>query len=350
MPKQYEIELSFLLSEGATTAEVIQESLAKLHEGQLSKADKKDILLFALNAGHKKEVIKTLREWPDKESYFPWDLFFTTLVKCNEPLSDQEFTDLFKFIEQQKASFFIGPSFPDINPQFDDKLKASIEQSAYQSKKKIRLLWEKLNFVKERGLLEEEKGIIQKIDLFDGDNPKLPKAKTSLEKRLAESLVLQQTEPFIKVSPTDINGYKTKLSPIEIDFCRNLSDYSESIKSPGDRFFFDLAILFHQIEAYGFALNAIQKAPECLEKKWLELEFLFLTTRHFECIELAEQLMNEFPESPDVNFACLYQKSLCQWAIGTHEEAIEIMKAIVNTRPNYRSSYQILHSWMESQR
>ena len=48
------------------------------------------ILRFAFNSGFKTGAIRALREWPNKQKDFPWEIGLELLNHCNEKLNDQE--------------------------------------------------------------------------------------------------------------------------------------------------------------------------------------------------------------------------------------------------------------------
>jgi len=345
LPNKIEIEISFLLSEGKPTHEVVNNCLETLHEGQLSIAAQKSYLYFALNSGAKKEVLRKLREWPNKEKYFPWDVFLDTLTKTNEKLSDDEFDELFNYFKVNGKKTFISPVHVTLNKKFKAKVSEHQDSLVYKANKKIKLLWDKLNFIQGKNILDEEVNVINRLKLYDPENPQLDKHLKNIDKKLALDLF---SKPKQSNFEDDYEQYlKSQLTESDLISCQAIFEKIKEETHDGDHKYFDYSILFYQLEAYSFALACIQLAPACLERDWFLLELLFLSKRYFECIDLADNLYEKNNNNPDIQFASLYQKAQALWIIGSKNEAIELMSAITNSRPGYRSAYEILHSWRE---
>lgn len=345
MPNKIEIEISFLLSEGKATNEVVHNCLENLHDGQLSKAAQKSYLYFALNSGAKKEVLRKLREWPNKEKFFPWDVFLDTLTKTNEKLSDDEFGELFNYFKVNGKTPFLSPVHLTLNNKFKNKVTEHRNTLSYQATKKIKLLWDKLNFIQGKNILDEEVKVLNKLKLYDPENPQLTKHLESIDKKLAIDLFSRPKQSNFE---EDYEQYlKSQLTESDLISCQAIFEKIKEDTHNGDQKYFDYSILFYQLEAYSFALACIQLAPACLERDWFLLELLFLSKRYFECIDLADDLYENNKNNPDIQFASLYQKAQALWIIGSKNEAIELMTAITNSRPGYRSAYEILHSWRE---
>ncbi len=334
-----------MLSEGQPIQEVVSSCLETLHDKKLSKKAQISYLHFALNAGSKKDVFRILREWPSKEKYFPWELFLDALVACNEKLNDDEFDKLFNYFKVHGKTPLISPAHMFLNRKFEQKINELRDSLSYEASKKIKLLWDKLNFIQGKNILEEEVNVLNQLKIYDPENPELASHLERIDKKLALDLF---SKPKQSSFEEDYDQYiKSQLTQNDLNSCTAIFEKIKEETHAGDKKYFDYTVLFYQLEAYSFALACIQLAPHCLERDWFLLELLFLSKRYFECIDLADSLHANNDNNPEIQFASLYQKAQALWVIGSQVEATEVMTAIVNSRPGYRSAYEILHSWRE---
>ncbi len=326
-------------------AGIVSDCLTNIHDSSFSRNDKIAHLYFALNAGEKSAVLRTLREWPNKEKFFPWEVFLATLLCAGEKLSDDEFSELISYLSVHSKKLPMSPQYIKLNKNFALKVREYQDSLNYESNRKIKLLWDKLYFIQGKDLVEEEIKVLELLKVYDPHNEEL---KTHIE-RVDKKAALNVFKSPKKTSyEEDYNSYlQSDLSKDDIIFCQNIFDTIKESTTKGSGVYFDFAILFYQLEAYSFALKSIELSPNCLKKDWFLLELLFLSKRYFECIDLADRLYQTYKNRPDIQFASLYQKAQALWVIGSKGEALDLMQAIVNARPEYRSAYEILHSWKD---
>jgi len=345
LPTKIEIQISFLLNQNKPINEVVSSCLESLHDGALTKGQQNSYLYFALNSGAKKEVLRTLREWPNKEKYFPWGFFLDALVFCGENISDDEFDSLYNYFTVNGKTPFVSPAHVQLNKKFKLKVNELRDSLAYESSKKIKLLWDKLNFIQGKNIVDEEVKVLDKLRVFDPENPELVTHLARIDKKIAIDLFSRPKQSHFEIDHEQYT--KTQLSKIDLESCKAIFEKIKEETHDGDQKYYDYTVLFYQLEAYSFALACIQLAPARVERDWFLIELLFLSKRYFECIDLADRLYADYQDHPEIQFASLYQKAQALWKIGTHNEALEVMTAIVNSRPGYRSAYEILHSWRQ---
>ena len=185
MPHKVEIEISSLLEQKLPINEVVSSCLESIHEKKLSKSAKNSYLYFALNSGAGKKVLRILREWPNKEKYFPWEVFLEALVKTNEKLSDEEFDELFNYFQVNGITPFMSPSYFFLNRKFKPKINEFRDTLNYKATKKIKLLWDKLNFIQGKNILDEEVNVLNQLKLYDTENPTLAKHLKRINKKIS---------------------------------------------------------------------------------------------------------------------------------------------------------------------
>ncbi len=110
----------------------------------------------------------------------------------------------------------------------------------------------------------------------------------------------------------------------------------------------DLAILCLTMEMNELALQLFHNSKIVEENIWLYLEVLGLNRRNLEVLNLLPTVEITFAHQPDTFLACTFLRSLALWNLGERNTAIEVLQAVVDIKPNYRSSDILLAEWSRS--
>ncbi len=317
---------------------------ADFHNKKNKINEKTAILNFLIQSGHGQEAFNLLREWPNKEKYFPWSVFFELLLRKDIVISDEEYTTLTDFIKIQGFDLQVSKNFTSLNSKFKSMIQDTTQQLQYTSQQQLKLLWDKLEFIKDRDLTEQQDNIFKQLMLYDSSNPQLNQLLEDFNKKKAMNMLNRQSKDTYQIDYA--NYADNSLNEEENKFCQNLYQHITETTYDNDKKYYLYTILFYQMEAYEFALNCIKKATQSLQTQWLEIELLHLNKRYFECIDACNKIFMENLDNADIQMACLYQKSQSMWEVGSQQEAIEVMSSLLKIRPYFRSAYEILQSWM----
>jgi len=110
----------------------------------------------------------------------------------------------------------------------------------------------------------------------------------------------------------------------------------------------DLVIMCIMFEMPELALELFH-SPEVIDQNiWLYIEVLLMNRRNLEVLTLLPAIEKGYSHLPDTFLACTFIRSLALWNLGERNTAIEVLQAVVEIKPSYRSSDVLLAEWSRS--
>ena len=110
----------------------------------------------------------------------------------------------------------------------------------------------------------------------------------------------------------------------------------------------DLVVMSIFMEMDDLALALFHSNKVIEENIWLYLEILMINRRYLEVLSLLPAIEKGYSDSPDTFLACTFLRSISLWNLGEKNSAIEVLQAVVEIKPNYRSSDVLLAEWSQS--
>lgn len=274
-----------------------------------------------------------------------WPFFLEALSHCPIHLSNEvkfALNEAFKDGNQYSnasRSLMFHNHMGDLADHYK-RLKKT-KQQAYFFKKQE--LIDKLEFLKNEKLIDEEQKTLQQLELeYPNEKQFIEKYNEEFQSRWSEHVLSQK-----KIA------YKTKLkiredSPEAIKFINLLEKEVEQqvVKKAENAIHF--CMMFYFMDLYELALKVLQKSGLGAEHSWLELELMILSKHYLSALDLAEKIEKKFYNSPntEVPFAIAYFKAIAYKGLEQNARAIEMLESILKFRPQYRQAERLINEWL----
>ena len=217
---------------------------------------------------------------------------------------------------------------PDITPDLDEQQ-----------------LLKQLEFVKAKGLIEEEKKITA---LLLKKNPKK-------YEQLDRELKMKKALHFLQEQQS--RGRKEKLSHLpqpqnisKQNSPRALQLYKETTrlteKHPEKAK--DLAIFLYTMGWPEQAIKILEKNIQHSSDYWFYLNWLMEIKQYAVVLDMTNQLLTQFKPDSETLFPITYIKAQALYALGEKDKAISYMSDIVKVRPEYKSARHFIEEWTEA--
>jgi len=203
-------------------------------------------------------------------------------------------------------------------------------------------LIQKFELFSSQGLIEPAKSTIRKLEkIFPGD-PEIVRITLKFKEKDAESIFDKHRN---KKSRLDV---KPLPDPELVSAQAGLTKYLQQELPNFAGFESDLAIMCMTMEMPEMALEMFHSPDIINEHIWLYMEVLLLNRRNLEVLTLLPAVEKGYAHQADTFLACTFLRSLALWNLGEKNSAIEVLQAVVEIKPNYRSSDVLLAEWSRS--
>lgn len=346
-----ELEIHSLFIEGSTPDHICNEILSKYEKNEvLSPAECEGLSHFFLSAGRIDLLFQFYQHALKKESMgvFPWG-YLATALKQTYGKIPEEILDLIDLAFEQNQS--------DTSALRMDELKNYIPSLINADKKKTETflnqqleiknqLITQLNHNRLYQLHEQEEVVLnQLVKKFPNDLEVRLLHQAHLEKKADEILSrVRSQNNRLSTQPA-----KTIFTPEEAQFIEELKVQIEKLaihyKENAPEQIYNLALLCMNFELYDFSYDLLMQSPETHAGEWLKAEILFESGRHLDLLKHIEQLEVKMTTSPDSTYGAIYLKAQAYFALGQKDLAIQMLEALSQAHPSYRSTEALLHQW-----
>ncbi|MCB0421415.1 MAG: hypothetical protein KDD61_10495 [Bdellovibrionales bacterium] len=339
-----ESEIQILLREGLTVDAVGTNLFRRLEHDRLTPEQKKSIFYFAYYSGLHQPLLEHLAQRIRTERELPWELlaqlFHENGVKYNQTLV----THLFAGAQKQKLlrEFLSFSEWDHLDPRFLPlRTSRDKERQADFIKAKNRLK-EKITYLKNQRMLDEEKRALQKYaELYPGD-PYIKTQLTEFKERWAKELIASRSSSLRELK---IERNSLKQEPYVKEWEEVLCKELKRLESQYPQQLYNLAVGFMMMEIPNLAVITLQMMPKEENREWLLAEALIAANRPLDGIGVLYEIEVKYAKNPETSFGVSYLRAQALWKLGQEDMAISILQSIINIRPKYRSASTLLKEW-----
>lgn len=227
-------------------------------------------------------------------------------------------------------------------PELKENRKKIREQNKQKLVKLRRELIHKFELFSSQNLVEPAKAAIRKLEKVFPRDLEIVKITLKFKEKDAENIF-------------DKHKYKKSrlnLKPIqdpEVNIAQaGLSRFIKQEMKALAGFEADLVVMCITMEMNELALELFHSSEIIENHVWLYLEVLILNRRNLEVLNLLPTVEKKYAHLADTFLACTFLRSLALWNLGERNTAIEVLQAVVEIKPNYRSSDILLAEWSRS--
>ncbi|MBL7545852.1 MAG: hypothetical protein JNL11_18690 [Bdellovibrionaceae bacterium] len=311
-----------------------------------SDANMNTFCLFILKAGRCDLILYFFQKFYKDEALKIEPAFLIWAIVKSFPLVSKELQKIIYayFNEDEKRwveaalTKFGDPYWPELR----ERRKRLRDLNTQKLNKLRKDLIQKFELFSSQNLNEPAKNTIRKLEkIFPGDL-EIFKITMKFKERDAESVFDKYRH---KKSRLDL---KPKVDPDVMLAQQGLGRFLKRELNKMKGFEADLVILCLTLEMNELALELFHSPEVINENVWLYLEVLLLNRRNLEILSLLPSIEKNFSHLPDTFLACTFMRSQALWNLGERNTAIEVLQAVVEVKPNYRSSDVLLAEWSRS--
>jgi hypothetical protein len=328
--------------------QLIAEELLNYSAGEdVPAPDIAAITQFLIHSGL---FLDAFRQYPrrfyEKKS-IPWPHFLEILWQSQIEPPSEVIQALFEGASKLKKEeeLVLNSRWMELDERFPSTRKRLWQAKISQLEELKASLLQKLEFLQNHRMLEEEQKVFQKFMQMFPEDEAIASKLSHFKERWAREVVNKKRDQLSESGYGDLE--LSLLSAEERELCDRLGPEAEKLALSHPQIAYDLALMFVFFESGMHALKLLKLAPESEAKDWLHLELLLDSGQHLEALECAENLEAKYLNSSETKFAIAYVKAKALKQLNQKARAAQILRSIVNLRPDYRSASTLLTEILE---
>lgn len=227
-------------------------------------------------------------------------------------------------------------------PELRESRKKIKDLSRQKLSKLRREMIHKFELFSSQNLIEPAKTTIRKLERVFPKDPEIAKITLKFKEKDAENIFDKHKlkKSRLNITPTadpEMNTAKAGLTRFIRQEIKSMSGFEA-----------DLIVLCITLEMDEMALELFHTTAIIESNLWLYLEVLLINRRNLEVLNILPAVEKGLSHQPDTFLACTFLRSLALWNLGEKNSAIEVLQAVVEIKPNYRSSDILLAEWSRS--
>ncbi|MES3037059.1 MAG: hypothetical protein V4736_04055 [Bdellovibrionota bacterium] len=193
--------------------------------------------------------------------------------------------------------------------------------------------FDELRVLRAQQLFEREREQLKLLQKKYPDDPEVKKETRKYQERYAEEIILKR--PTRKLTQRRVT--------VESEVMQNWSVWANLWLKETPALAPDIIAGFLAMDFPSIALEVWQNTGRPVT--WLGAQVLLENGRFIDVLEMIPHLESKGSSDPETFFASSYLRAQALWGAGQKDKAIEIMEALLNSSPEYRSAREILQTW-----
>ena len=306
-----------------------------------SKKDIEKISTFLCQINNFEALKILLLECTNKIDKMPGDALLFFLI------STIEFSSYSQTIKKLDHDYNIFKVY--MNPYHLDKMSFEeelSEQIQIYTKKYERTkddLLDKLQFARSQRLEAEVKKTLEKlIEAFPGDSGFIEEKASYFEKEAAQIISKSAKHYSKKIT----NEYKPDFAPLLFNADEIYQTIKNEFKNEHIKYLLEIFLCANELE---IVLKIFNENKVLLKNNfWLFVDTLVHKNLFLEALSLIKD--NEEHLRTEDQFNHYYYMAICLWYLNDRQSAIETMKSIAASKPNFKQTLLYLNSWLNNEK
>lgn len=346
MQNRIEKKIQRMLLVGKHTHEIFEELTLYLFRKKISDEEKASILKFALNAGLTKDLLSVFADLFHDQNTIPWNLFLELITRSQAAVPREVVESVLKGIRRQEREddlLMVG-SWDKIDPRFAEIREGIENRRDEEFGQKKNQMYERLSFYRsQRMFVEEEKLLKIMARMFPNDSAVFEEMNRFQEAN-AHEIIAQSTR---KDRQDSLIPELQKLSTAESIFLKNLKNFAMERVHVKKASAYNFAVMFRMMGQPKVALEIVELGSEDQALAWLEIDLLLEAKMDVQCLDKIHNIELRFCEDPETTFAATYARAKALNNLGESAKAIDLLRSILDVRPDYRSANSLLTEWAQ---
>ena len=344
------IELRFreLLNTQDNLDQVAEELLHMAANRKIKYQQIAKITNFLINAGLFQDAFRQYPRRFYEKSKITWPQFIEILYQTKTKVEEPILNAIIEGVQYKKkvSSLVTNSHWKYFSKEFSEDRKKLWKAKSNELTKKKESLKQKLQFLKENRMIEEEKRTFQKfLTIFPNDS-EIAQEFEEFKERWAREVIAKKIESNKSEATYKVISVP-KLTAEEKKLCEFLladikKRVSENIPSA-----YDFALFFYFLDYPKGGLEVLDLAPDEYRCHWLRGELLIENNQYLDLLSYIEKIQPQYTDDSEAQFACTYLRARALNKLGHHNRAIELLNSIVAIRPFYRSAQSLIAEWQK---
>jgi tetratricopeptide (TPR) repeat protein len=326
---------------------IASQCLARIISGDCSFEERKARFGFLFRGGFFEHMFNVYIQSLDQGIEVPLSYLLETLVIFKQiPPRDL----VANFLKQpltlrQKQEMVLSRAWDSLDQRVVAWRRNLIMELKSQSEARDEQLRDRLAFYQNQRMVEEERKFLNYLLKVYPHSKEFVAAQKSFDERwarhvIAEAASNQFDEPKTEQKALALNAEQWPLAKVLLEGILELIAENPERAT-------DFAILLWFLELYPQALIVLDKGNNTEDQRWFRIELLLVLRRFVDALQEVQELENEFGANPETPFAATYLRAQALQGLGQVAQALELMRSLVNVRPDYRSARSYLAKWTE---
>ncbi len=341
-----EREIRHLLNHGATPKAVADELVQRWHMNLFSDEEQDALASFLINSGCEIQLLAEVERLIKNKARIPWTHFYFALSRAGLQLNEAQIEFLKVALREQSAlyEFAAWPPTAKIDIDFEFAHRECLEKNEDELSNNRVMLMDQVQFFRSQRMHEDEAQALKKLQSLFPDDKEFRLSEADLAERWAREVLANYSS---RESQFDEEVFiRNENAQPEVRSAREvLTERSVEIASTKPENAYDLSVMFLFMESYGQALAVLEYAPASTKKDWLRVELLLKAREYALALDETNRLESTYAGDPESTFAAVYGRARALWGLGQAAMAVELIRSIVNVRPNYKSARSLLADW-----
>jgi hypothetical protein len=343
--KETEIWIYQQAKTGKQPSYIADELLKHWEKGSLTLDGKATVSRYCISNGFFPSLVRIFRNDLAAGRALPWEHALEVLVK-NATEMTPEFTEAFLCGVNRDGRGYQVAAMALFNKSKDARwekiIRSKVEEVQTRAKNERNKILSEMKIFKNEGMRDEIKASLTRIlTLFPDDSE-----ATKMERDLNEGEI-EKTLQSLRTHQEHRNRSKNS-SHDESSEWPELKPALERIKPKLDlEGAYHLSIGLQAMGLFAEALDVLrgQKENWTLNEHLQEVELLLKNRLFAEALQRSQMLLRQHAHDPDCVQAALYLAAKSYRGLEDLEQAIGIMRGLLNNRPDYRDASLLLTEW-----
>lgn len=246
---------------------------------------------------------------------------------------------------EQIKDLVIPQSWDELEPRIVEFRKTMYAELRAQFTDRLESLLERLSFYQNQRMVQEEKRLIERLKLLYPKDPRIIHADREFSERWARHVIA-------KASLDSLDSVANPSGPVQLEanqwpLANALLDEAARLTKENPKRAMDLTMMFWFLELYPQALIILESGAESVAASWLRVEILLNLRRFVDALDELKTLETHFANDSETTFAAIYLRAQALHGLGQESQALDLMRSLVNVRPEYRSARSFISKWSE---
>jgi tetratricopeptide (TPR) repeat protein len=352
-PSKAEIEIQRLLDREATLQRAANQVMEKIAANDTSDRDRITYWGFLFNAGFYQELLSSLLQRLRDNQKIHWGYLIETFALCEIKPNRAVVESVLKGLRRQNATedLWSAQSWDDQDPRFAQLRNTTVQKKVDVEKERKESLLEKFNFLTIQRMRDQAARVLNRMIYLYPEEKEFRELQKIFDEEWARDILSQRFTEMpsaMSETPPALTGVEREMVDIWTELSLATTTKKKRSKKTVD-IAYDLAVSLHIMDASESALKVAAAipadSPRAQSRDWLMAELMLSLRRYVDLLDHCQHLEDTYSGDPETAFAVSYLRAQALKALGQSAAAVEILRNIVQVRPNYRSANHLVMEW-----